>query len=376
MDLVALINQLLADVVDGRNFIDRFANNPASQFGIRPELFLGATILPERDIDGNVVEDENLRYRAVIANDAARYSPVQLKEGAALFGSMLAKLAESDIGKEFTAQQYDDIRKLLGRGGTMQAQARFLGWLDREVNQALLRKNEKQRWDAIVDASVDRLGDNSYAETVAYPDPADHRVEVANDWEAMTGGVSDDDPFEDILTVFETARDENIIFSRIIFSSKVQFKLLRNTFVADRARFGNVGFIPPNDEVLRGPVAIPQLASVFQSMGLPAPEIFDGKYEDYDGSHRYLHEEKMVFVGTTGTGEEIVPEDGDTFFVSDTLGYMAIGTPAGQDNPGRVINVEVIDKKKPPRIEVEGSQTALPVILAPEQLFVLDTTAP
>lgn len=376
MDLSQLIAQLQADVVNGRSLFERISNDPAAQFGVEGEQFLAATILPERNVDGNIVEDENIRYRAVIANDAARYSPVQLKEGAALYGSTLAKLAESDIGKEFTAQEYDQVRKLLNRGGSMEASARFLGWLDQEVNLALLRRNEKMRWDAIVDAAVDRLGDNSYSETVAYEDPAGHRLQIAADWEAETSGVSDNDPFDDLFGIFRAARAKNIIFRRIIMSSKVQFKLMDNTKVKDRAQFGQAGFIPPNDSILRGELPVNAISALFQAQGFPSPEIFDGTYQDSDGTHRYLDEDKMVFIGATGQRQEIIPEDGDTFFVTDTLGYTAVGTPAGQDNSGRVINVEVIPKKKPPRIEVEGYQTSLPLILSPENLFVLDTTAP
>jgi hypothetical protein len=62
--------------------------------------------------------------------------------------------------------------------------------------------------------------------------------------------------------------------------------------------------------------------------------------------------------------------------VDDTLGYHAIGTTGGSDDPGRVISVDIIDRKKPPRIEVEAWQTSLPIILSPEHVYVLDTTAP
>ena len=377
MDLLELIKQIIA-----AGLLDRLATNPAAQFGTEAEQFLGATLLPEQGVEGNVVEDESIRYRSIIANDAARYSPVQLKEGAAMFGSMLAKLAESDVGKEFTAQQYDQLRKLLLRGGTMEAQARFLGWLDQEVNLALLRINEKHRWNAIENASVTRLGDNGYTETVSYPDPSGHRRQIAADWEAVTSGVSDNDPFDDLFGILEDARDENVVFIRTIMSSKVQFKLLRNTLVKDRSQYGSVGFIPPNDGILRGPMAVPALTSLFQSQGFPAPEVFDGVYHDFNETtgapetHRYLGEEKIVFVGATGQGQEIVPEEGDPFFVGNTVGYTAIGTPAGQDAPGRVLSVEVIGNKKPPRIEVEGWQSSLPLITSGEKLFVLDTEAP
>lgn len=371
MDLVQLLSQ-----IEANKLTQRFLDNPAAQFGIRPEQFLGASILPERTVDGNRVEDEEARYRPVIANDAGRYSPVQIKEGAALFTQFEAVLAESDLGKEYTGKQYDDLRKLVNRGGDFEAQGRLLGWLDRDVNQGLLRLNEKQRWQAIVDAQVDRLGDNSYSETVTYPNPVNNRRQIAADWEAVSSGVSTNDPFTDIFGIFEDARDKNVIFTRIIMSTKTQFKMLRNTKVQDRSQFGQAGFIPPNASVIRGPMAVPRLAALFQAEGLPSPEIFDGVYEDDSGSHRYLPENKIVFLGTTGRSVEILPQEGDPFFLDDVLGYHAIGTPQGEDNPGRVMTNRAFTDDKPYRIESKGWQTALPIVLDGDKIFVLDTEAP
>jgi hypothetical protein len=54
------------------------------------------------------------------------------------------------------------------------------------------------------------------------------------------------------------------------------------------------------------------------------------------------------------------------------LGYTAIGRGAGQASNGRVIRAEAFDNK-PPRIEAEGWQTALPVITEPEALAVISS---
>jgi hypothetical protein len=373
MELTHLISKLENDRdARGRSAFDRLVQNQGAQFGVKPEQFLGASILPEKNVDGNVVEEQTLRYRSIIANDAARYSPVQLKEGAAMYGSMLAKLAESDVGKEFTAQQYDEVRRLLNRGGTMQAAANFLGWLDTEVNQALLRLNEKHRWGAIVNGVVSRVGDNGFAETVTYPNPSGHRVTISASWEAASGGVSTNDPMTDIFAIVRHARNKNLRFARVIMSNAAQFQLLSNTKFQDRAKFGAAGFVPPNDRIIRGIESIPDVASVFQRNGLPAPEIFDGTYHD-NGTKRYLPEDKIVFICQTGRTIQVDPEPGATFYLEDTIGYTAIGTAAGQDSPGRVLSVDVIPKKKPPRIEVEGYQTSLPVITSPEHIYVLDT---
>lgn len=377
MELLELIRQLEAE-----GAFDALTNSPDAQFGTPTEVFVGAGILPERGVPGNVVEEESLRYRPVTANDAARYSPVQLKEAAAQFGSMLAKLAESDIGKEFTAQMYDAVRRLILGGGSQEARARFLGWLDSEVSLALLRKNEIHRWNAIVDAFTTRIGDNGYVETVAYPDPDGHRRQVSADWEAVgADGRSLNDPFDDLLGIYEDARDAGVIFGRALMSTKTQFKLLRNTFVGDRAQFGAQGFVPPNDDVLRAPLGVPGLIAAFASVGLPTPEVYDNTYWEFDEDgiarrKRYLHDDKIVFIGQSGRSETYEPEDGEPFTVTETLGYTAIGTAAGQDSPGRIINVIPETRRKPPRIDCEGWQTSLPLILDGDLIFVLDTSAP
>jgi len=64
-----------------------------------------------------------------------------------------------------------------------------------------------------------------------------------------------------------------------------------------------------------------------------------------------------------------VPDSEDEI-LPDTLGYFAIGRPAGQNTPGRVTHLASFTNK-PPRIEAEGWQTSLPVIVEPESIGVI-----
>lgn len=372
MDFLELIRLIIA-----QGQLERFTRTGTpAQFGLGTEMYLGATILPEREVPGNVIKNQNIRYRSIIANDAARYSPVQLKEGAAMFGSMLAELAESDVGTEFVGPDYDTLRRLLNQGGAFAAMPRLLGWLDRQILQALLRLDEKRRWQAIENAAVDRLGDNSYAETVAYDDPAGHRSQVAVDWDAMTGAVSTNDPMNDIFAVMELAQSKGVRIVRAIMSGSTQLRLVSNTKFQDRARFGASGYVPPNDSIIRGFPAISDVASVFQRNGLPAPEIYDGTYEDGTGRYRYLGESKIVFVGATDQQEEVVPLEGDPFFAGNTLGFTGIGEPQGEDRSERIITLKADTDDKPYRVVTKGWETSLPIIEMPEHLFVLDSQFP
>lgn len=372
MDFLELIRQIIK-----QGQLDRFARaGTPAQFGLSSELYLGATILPEREVPGNVIKNQNIRYRSIIANDAARYSPVQLKEGAAMFGSMLAELAESDVGTEFVGPDYDTLRRLLNQGGAFSAMPRLLGWLDRQVLQALLRLDEKRRWQAIENAAVDRLGDNSYAETVAYDDPVGHRSQVAVNWDAVLNGVNTNDPMDSIFAIMEFAQSKGKRIARVIMSGSDQLRLAGNTRFQDRARYGVQGYIPPNDSIIRGFPAIADVANVFQRNGLPAPEIFDGTYEDATGRHRYLGQRKMVFVCQTDQQEPVVPLEGDTFYVGNTLGFTGIGEPQGEDRSERIITLKAEVEDKPYRIVTKGWETSLPIIEMPEELFVLNTASP
>ncbi len=372
MNFLELIRLIIA-----QGQLERFraAATPA-QFGLASELYLGHTILPERAVPGNVIKNQNIRYRSIIANDAARYSPVQLKEGAAMFGSMLAEMAESDVGTEFTGPDYDTLRRLLNTGGAFAAMPRLLGWLDREVLQAILRLDEKRIWQAIENGVVDRLGDNSYAEAIAYDDPAGHRFAITDDWDAVSAGVSVSDPMDTIFAVMELAQSKGIRIARVIMSGTTQLRMVGNTRFQDRAQYGGAGFVPPNCSIIRGFPAIGDVANVFGRNGLPAPEIFDGTYEDGTGRHRYLGEHKIVFIGATDQQEEIVPLEGDTFYAGNTLGYTGIGEPQGEDTSERVITLKAEVEDKPYRIVTKGWETSLPIIELPEHLIVADVSGP
>src|SRR5690606_15477747 len=86
-----------------------------------------------------------------------------------------------DIAAELVSQEYDAIKRLLAKGDTMEAQARYTRFLDR-LNQGLVEKNEVRTWQAIVDAKIIREGDGG-EEEIPLINPAQHRIEAALAWE-------------------------------------------------------------------------------------------------------------------------------------------------------------------------------------------------
>lgn len=357
-DIAELVNQLMTD-----GTVPTIARNANAQFGIAPRNYLGASLLPERMVDENAYREESIIYRTVIANDGTRYSPSQ-KKGAALVGSFLVELGNSDIASEFTSRDYDALLRILNTRPSMDAAASLLSWLDRTVNLALIEKNEKQRWEAIVSASVVRSGDNGYTETVSYSNPANHRAAAGGTWSSDSY-----DPFADILAMADLLESKGYTVGRIITSRTVLSILAGNDKV--KARTG-VATINASGQITAtaGRATRDAINGALERDGLPAIETYDLQYRTQTGTGYFLSRSAFVLVATTGQDESIDLGVTNSLMVANTLGYTALGRAAGQAMPGRVLRMEAFENK-PPRIEAEGWQTSLPVITNPEAIAVI-----
>lgn len=352
---------LIADMQrDGS--IATIASNPAAQFGRTGRTYLGASLLPERMVPENAYREESIRYRTVIANDGTRYSPTQLKEGD-LLGSFLVELGESDIAREFTGQHYDALLRLLGTNQTMEAAAAVTRWLDTTVNLALVEKNEVQRWQALVDASVVRAGDNAYSETVAYSNPAGHRAAQSAAWSTDTTDI-----FGDIFTMADLLASKGYTVNRMITSRNVLSIMAGNNTVKTRT---GIAVVNTSGQITSavGRATADAINGILQADGLPPIEQYNLQYRTQTGDEYFLKRDVFVLIATTGQDQTLDFGDSEELF-PNTLGYTAIGRPAGQSGPGRVINA-FPKEDKPPRIEAEGYMTSLPVVLNPEAICVI-----
>lgn len=358
MDIAALVNQLMTD-----GTVRTLALNQRTQFGIQPRAYLGATLLPERTVSENAYREDSIRYRTVIANSGTRYSPSQ-KKGTDIIGTFLVELGDSDIAVELTARDYDALIRLLQSNPTMEATAALTNFLDRKVTLALVEYNEKQRWDAIVDASVVRTGDNAYTETVTYSNPSGHRANAGGTWSSDAY-----DPFADILAMADLLEGKGYMVGRIITSRTVLSILSGNDKVKTRT---GVATINTSGQIAATPgrAARDAINLSLERDGLPPIEIYDLQYRTQTGTGYFLSRAAFVMVATTGRDETIDLGDSEDLTLNDTLGYTAVGRPAGQPDPGRVIRMEA-KEDKPPRIEAEGWQTSLPVITEPEGIAVI-----
>jgi hypothetical protein len=355
MDLYTLVQQMNAD-----GYFTRIARDPRAQFGPPQRTYLGAQLLPEREVTENAYREDAVRYRTVIANDGSRYSPAQKKSTGELIGTMLVELGHQDIARELTGQYYDALLKFLMTNASMEAIAQIIGWVETVINRALIELIEKQRWDAIVGAQVVRRGDNGFTETVTYPNPAGQRVAAGGAWSNDTY-----DPYDDIVGMADNFYDKGYELTRIIASRRVVSILARNQRIAARA--GSVRVLS-NSEIF-GRVSQAELNSALQADGIPAIETYDLLYRTQTGSARFLPDNAMVFVSSTGQDQSVDWGDNQRF-VPDTVGYTAIGRAVGQASPGRVIKMWPKDDK-PPRLQAEGWQTSLPVLTEPESVGVI-----
>lgn len=367
MDLSTLIAQMTAN-----GDIQRIVNNPLAQFGTRERAYLGATILPEQTQEANAYTEDMIRYRSVIANDGTRYSPVQMR-GGALVGSFDVKLAESDAGAELTSRMFDALRKYLGAGDTPAAVAAMTRFLDSQVVIPLMEINELHRWEAIVEAVVHLRGDNGFTEDVAYTNPAGHRAAASAAW-----STDATDPFDDIFAMVQKLADKGYGISRIITSTKVVGIMGGNDQV--KARTGRVQVAVGGGSTIslsNGRASLGAINGALRADGLPPIETYDLQYRTMTGSGRFMPDNVMIFVGTSGRDDAL--DLGDAAVeapevLTNTLGYVGVGVPAGQSQPGRTVNVEVFTNK-PPRVVCEGWQTSLPVVTEPEALAVINSIA-
>ncbi len=362
--MAADIKGFLADL-ENRGFFDRLINDPSVQFGPPARPYIGATLLPERLVTENRYTETGLRFTTVIANDGARYAPAQRKEGGELVGTFDVALGDQDIAREFTGRDYDGFLEFLNRGGnsSMDAAGRMLGvFVDTGITRALVELTEKHRWDALVNASIVRLGDNGYAETVSYPNPTNHRAAVGGTWSSDAY-----DPYTDMIAMVDLLRTKGYTVSRIITSTKVLNILLGNDKVKDRWSANRT--IIGGSVAFRGRMSQAELNGGLQSDGLPTIETYDNTYRTTTSTARFLPDTVMVMVSTTGRDESIGWANGDRY-LPDTLGYTAIGRATGQQGPGRVVKA-FPHEDKPPRVVFEGWQTSLPVLMDPESVTCL-----
>ena len=356
----------------------RIVNDPLAQLGPEKVPFLGAELLPEKLVPENYYKEEAVQFRTIIANDADRYSPVQLKEGAVV-ASMIVDLVEIDHGSEMKGPTYDTLVKKLQEssgtqglegGGvpvpTMQAMAMSAKWADTTLAQPLAVKQEKQRWEAMYFAIVTRSGDNGFRDTIQYPNPQGHRFNAAGQWSDPTY-----DPYNDLMYAAELLAAKGFgKIAMMVTCTPVRSKLTLNAKMLQR--IGHVS-VAANGTVVNQPAGRATLAQLNEFVagdGLPPIRLNDRQYHTATGSNFYFPRNGFMLIAETPRDQSIDRADLEPLPIQNTLGYQAVGRPTGAAAPGKVVHVEP-KADKPPRLEGQAWTTTLPVILQPEAIVVI-----
>lgn len=365
------IRTLLRRMQDTYAFAN-LAGNRLAQFGPDNRRYLGAELLPERPVNKNYGVETGIKYRTNIANDGGRYSPVQMKQGVRS-GSFEWALGYQDIGSPFNAPDYDALIEMLDPingvedAPALEGIAQITQWADATLLRPLIEKIELQRWQAIVGASVLRVGDDGYRETVTYPNPAGQRVTAAGTWSNNAY-----DPWADIIAGRNFLAAKGYRVTRIISGTTAVTKLQNNTLI--RQRGGVLSLTGGLLTGLLGGVSDVRLAEMLQNDSLPGVEKYDLQYFTQTGSGYFLPRDVMVLVADTNRDERIDLGDLAPEIVFNTLGYVPIGKAAAQPRAGRVIKVKHMDEK-PEGLKGEGYQASLPVIAVPEAFYVISGIA-
>lgn len=351
---------------------ETLARDPRIQFGTPTRQYLGATILPERQVRENSFSESDVRFFATPANDATRYSEPQMKAGE-LGASQDIKLGEIDIARQLTGRDFDNIRAIAATNPNA-AKAQLIAWLNTALNLSIVEKEEIQRWQLIVDAIIRIRGTDGKTSDVGFASPPEHRITIPSGTTAApTGWYGAQDPMEAIFYMKTLLNSKGYELARIIGDSDLTAVLATNQVMQ-----GRLGVFTVSDGTLTqrtGLVSKAALDAYFGGFGLPAIEEYNLTYRSQTGTGFFKPRGAMVFVAATGRSETIDLGDAGLQIVENTAGYYAIGTAVGEDAPGRVIRTESRNLK-PVGIYGQGFQTSLPINQEAEGIGVISVLKP
>ncbi|MEM6432247.1 MAG: hypothetical protein AAF773_00090 [Cyanobacteria bacterium P01_D01_bin.115] len=378
----------LYEELQEERYFERLAIDPLAQFGSEQQPLLGARILPEQIVEDNAYEETQVRYRVRPALDNNRYSPTQKQQNGHLIGSFRVDLGDTDTQKDLTGKKYDDLRKLLMRGGDIEALAQVLRWTDVELLQPHTIKNEIQRWQALLMASTTRKTANGQMDPISYYRPTDHIVTIPGGTIASPQGWHLDtyDPFDDIEAGKEKL--QGLGYGLIgMYATPYLGRVMRtNEQVVKRN-----GRVQNNSAATVSRVTESVLNLLLEEDDYTAITFYNGGYEGPSGYQRYMDVEDgydyLLMVGGTqraydmasdyvgASGLDISGFADGAIVLPDTLGYYAVGKNGGMDSSGRTITTWMNDKK-PKGMGGESYQAGLPVLTDPQAYYVIRVQRP
>lgn len=383
----------LYEKIQEERYFTRLALNPMAQFQSEQGTLLGASLLPERLVEENSYEETTIRYKIKPALYNNRYSPTQMQDGGRIVGSFTVSLSHTDTQKQMSSKEHDDLMKLLGQGGDVQAMSRVISWSDNQLIRPHTINNEIARFESLLLGRVNRVTTDGQMEPIEYYRPPNHVVTIAGGTTAAPAGwyAGDYDPFPDMELGVRTLQRLGYRAIAMYSMPDLGYVLRDNEKIKERNQYAVV-----NDA---GQVGAAQRQLTFAGLDrliianeLPMLTTYNNGYESIDeGFKRYMDVEDGYdyliivgattrnydlatdYVGTTGTQVEGFTDG--AIDLENVMGYVALGRNAGEASPGRTINTKVSDVK-PKGLWGESYQTGLPVPQDPQSYYILRIQKP
>jgi|GEM_PF-7070243 len=360
------LGTLIEKLEDDREFITTL-RHPLAQFGSSNRQLLGATLLPDRnrELYENSFDDEDFEIRAIAGRDTTRYSPVD-NQTKIKHRRVHIELGEMDSGSSLHASHIDALNRTLARQGQEAGTDMLVSMVDDLANGGLNDKKEIQRWEALVFAKIRIQLRDKQAQDIQLLDPTGHRFDAGGLW-------SDNayNPFLDLFEMYRRAEEAGHPLRAAYCRGRIWALLQRNATVASKLGVLQVN----NASQLQSRESInsrSQIQLYLQSEGYPPLTVYNLDYHTPTGTGYFLRDDVIVGVGSTPKQYELtnLPEGSEDRILYNRLGFFEIGTCAGQDSVGPVVDVSY-HKKKPVGIEVEAYLTGVTNVQEDEAVFVI-----
>lgn len=385
----------ILEKMNDEGFFERIAINPVAQFGSTELPYMLARYLPESLQQSNSFTERSIKHLRIPAISGNPYSPAQQQAGGSFAGSMFVDLGNIETKRQMSSAEADETQAFINSGSDERAQMVIEDWVARELVTPVLDRNEIQRAEALLDASVVRQTTDGVMDPVAYFRPGTHYVEVSGGTTGSPAGWYDNtyDPMTDINLGVRTLTDKGFPVIAMIGSSPLESVLAENGEIIKRSSLVTID--AGQVTAINNFITTPQLNQIFLSLFRVPLEIYNNGYHDSNGYRQFMDLDPGVgdymiligrsrrqwdlvrdFLGPTTGGLDGFQEgvfDGN-ITIENTLGYFGIGRNAGME-PGRTISSQALTQK-PWGLIGEAVEMGLPVPLVPDAYYVIKVLRP
>jgi hypothetical protein len=370
MDLLTLLSLLKKE-----GDLTRIARDPFVQFGseIRRKTYLGARFFPEvlqTKSKNNIIVEEEVRFRTIIAEDSGRYDPAVKREFTESVSTQVA-MGHFDAKRSIDGPPYDAIIEMLSEENITGARSKMISLIDTMIKYALLDKKEKQRWEAIVNSVVNVNKANGQSYTVAIDAPAGNRVVSPS---FFTDNAFD--PLEEIFKGVDVLKSLGYGQIQAAISTYAPLSAMRSNAIVQR-RTGGMTVDTINNAVypVTGATTNAQINQILSQQGIPPITEYNNGYNTEAGFFPFIPKDAFILIASTPREQTLVVPDGNDMLMYNTLGYYGVGLCQGETAVGDVIKL-FPREEKPVHIDAEGQGVGFPVPQEEKAIYVIRGCVP